>query len=142
MGKKISKKKERFLIIMEKIYQILESGKVKIAICQITRGGLYDPKNGYVYLNPTDDLLPVFIHECLHCLIQHKRIEMPPPKKRDKESKETKKEDEEDFVDDLVKLCKRYLDTSHSTKLLQLLMQNLTTRTRAYDKRYDIKYTR
>jgi hypothetical protein len=127
---------------MEKIYQILESKKIKIAICPMSVSGLYDPKNDHIYLNPTEDLLPVLIHECLHCLIEHGKIKMKPSKRHDKENEETKIEDEEDFIWDVVILCKKYLNTRHSAKLLRLLMENLTTQTRTYDKRYDIKYPR
>ncbi len=119
--------KKKFLFLMRKIYKLLESGEINIAVCRMREtAGLHDPKDSFIYLNPTEDMLPSLIHECLHSLISRGEL---------RRKMTTIIEEEE--VKYLEWLCVKFLNHHHAIKLLKLLMANLAPRTKTGDKKYD-----
>jgi hypothetical protein len=129
---------------MRKIYKLLKNREVKIAICPMNICGLSDSSDFFIYLNPAEDIIPTLIHECFHLLILQGKIKIKLLKYADDdETNEETREDEarenrEEKVVELEKFCKKFLDHYHGIKLLKLLMQNLTSRTKTGDRRYDI----
>lgn len=128
MKKQNKKKKRRFLYLMKKIYALLEGGDIKIAICRMQIAGLSIYDDNFIYLNPSKDLLPTLIHECLHYLIETGKLK-----------RRWKKRGVELEVIFLENFCAKYLDHYHGIKLLNLLMINLDRRSKTGYIKYDVK---
>lgn len=114
-GRKERNERRRFLRLMKKIYQFLESDEITIEFKRMEEYcGLMYFRKKLMLINPCEHILLTLIHECCHFLFSRKKL------KRDN------KISEEDQILKIQELCARHLNHAQALKLTKLLLHNLT----------------